>query len=496
MNYTSSRNNKLSVSSAQAIVSGISSDGGLFVPESLPYFSLDKIEDMINLDYPHRSATVLSEFLPDFSFDELLSFSRSAYDSSKFPVTPAAPLVNLGNGIEVLELFHGPTCAFKDFALQMLPFFLTSALKKTGENKTAVILTATSGDTGKAALEGFADVPGVKICVFFPLGGTSTIQQLQMTTQKGGNVVSIAVRGNFDDAQSGVKRIFTDSDFACEVAEKGYFFSSANSINWGRLAPQISYYFSAYCELRKNGSIARGEEFNVTVPTGNFGDILAAYYAKICGVPIKKLICASNENNVLTDFINTGIYDRDRKFHLTTSPSMDILISSNLERLIFELSGHDSELVKGYMDSLAKTKKYEINGEIKQKISDLFAAGYADDVKTAETIGKYFKNFNYLCDPHTAVAFNVCDQYREKSSDDTVCVVVSTASPFKFAKSVLPAIGVPAPQNEFEALEKLCDISSLSIPASLAQLKSLPVRFKQDIDSADMKSAVREWLSK
>ncbi len=495
MNYTSARNLSASVSASQAIISGISAgDGGLFVPETLPFFDIDEIEAMTRLEYPERVASVLSKFLPEFSYDELLSYASKAYCFDSFPVKNAAPVKDIGDGINVLELFHGPTCAFKDFALQLLPFLLAASLRKNGENKTAVILTATSGDTGKAALDGFADVDGVKICVFYPHGGTSNMQRLQMATQKGDNVNVIAVHGNFDDAQSGVKKIFTDAEFAEELNEKGYFFSSANSINWGRLVPQIAYYFSAYCELRKNNTIARGEKFNVTVPTGNFGNLLAAYYAKCCGLPVGKLICASNSNNVLTDFISTGTYDRNREFRLTTSPSMDILISSNLERLLFELSGHNDVLIKSYMDSLAKTGKYTVSEEIFSKVSEMFYSGYADDEETADTIDLFFKEKGYLCDTHTAVALKVYGEYRKSTGDTTPCIIASTASPFKFASSVLSALGQEVPADDFDALDALSSVSANDIPSALAELKTLPVRFDKVIDPADMKKTIREWL--
>ena len=386
MDYISTRDSGHRVSAAQAIVSGLSPDGGLFLPESLPQFSLSEIEAMAKTGYAGRAVAVLSRFLTDFSEDELREYVSRAYAPEKFPPKAVAPVVPLDENAHILELFHGPTCAFKDFALQLLPFLLTASLRKTGCDKTVVILVATSGDTGKAALEGFADVPGAKICVFYPDGGTSNIQRLQMTTQAGENVMVFAAEGNFDDAQNGVKRIFTDRAYAEELADRGYILSSANSINWGRLVPQIAYYFSAYCELLNAGRVKPGDPVNVVVPTGNFGNILAAYFAKHCGLPVGKLVCASNRNNVLTDFITTGTYDRNRGFYVTTSPSMDILISSNLERLLYLLCGRDDKVLRGYMEALAKTGKYTVGADVLAKLQSEFAAGCADDAATAAAI--------------------------------------------------------------------------------------------------------------
>ena len=439
MDYISTRDSGHRVSAAQAIVSGLSPDGGLFLPESLPQFSLSEIEAMAKTGYAGRAVAVLSRFLTDFSEDELREYVSRAYAPEKFPPKAVAPVVPLDENAHILELFHGPTCAFKDFALQLLPFLLTASLRKTGCDKTVVILVATSGDTGKAALEGFADVPGAKICVFYPDGGTSNIQRLQMTTQAGENVMVFAAEGNFDDAQNGVKRIFTDRAYAEELADRGYILSSANSINWGRLVPQIAYYFSAYCELLNAGRVKPGDPVNVVVPTGNFGNILAAYFAKHCGLPVGKLVCASNRNNVLTDFITTGTYDRNRGFYVTTSPSMDILISSNLERLLYLLCGRDDKVLRGYMEALAKTGKYTVGADVLAKLQSEFAAGCADDAATAAAIRGVYRETGYLCDTHTAVAVNVYRDYAAKTGDRTPTVIASTASPFKFANSVLPA---------------------------------------------------------
>lgn len=494
MDYISTRGGGQPVSAAQAIVSGLAPDGGLYVPQSLPSFTLDEIASLAGLGYTGRAVEVLSRYLTDFTRGELTEYVERAYAKSKFPPKAVAPVVPLGdNGAYVLELFHGPTCAFKDFALQLLPFLLTASLKKTGVDKTVVILVATSGDTGKAALEGFADVPGAKICVFYPDGGTSNIQRLQMTTQSGDNVMVFAAKGNFDDAQNGVKRIFTDEPFAEALSEQGYLLSSANSINWGRLVPQIVYYFSAYCELLNAGRIKAGDPIDVAVPTGNFGNILAAWFAKHSGLPIRRLICASNRNNVLTDFIKTGTYDRNRDFFLTASPSMDILISSNLERLLYLLCGRDAGRVRGYMQSLAKTGAYTVERDVLERLQAEFSAGCADDAQTAQTIRDTWEKTGYLCDTHTAVAVRVCEQAR--GSDKTPAVIASTASPFKFAGSVLPAAFGAAPQgDDFAQLDALAKASGLSAPAALAGLQGRKERFQTVVAPADMKQAVSDWL--
>ena len=495
MDYISTRDSGHRVSAAQAIVSGLSPDGGLFLPESLPQFSLSEIEAMAKTGYAGRAVAVLSRFLTDFSEDELREYVSRAYAPEKFPPKAVAPVVPLDENAHILELFHGPTCAFKDFALQLLPFLLTASLRKTGCDKTVVILVATSGDTGKAALEGFADVPGAKICVFYPDGGTSNIQRLQMTTQAGENVMVFAAEGNFDDAQNGVKRIFTDRAYAEELADRGYILSSANSINWGRLVPQIAYYFSAYCELLNAGRIKPGDPVNVVVPTGNFGNILAAYFAKHCGLPVGKLVCASNRNNVLTDFITTGTYDRNRGFYVTTSPSMDILISSNLERLLYLLCGRDDKVLRGYMEALAKTGKYTVGADVLAKLQSEFAAGCADDAATAAAIRGVYRETGYLCDTHTAVAVNVYRDYAAKTGDRTPTVIASTASPFKFANSVLPAaFGRAADGGDFALLAKLAELSGQPAPQALAGLQDKTERFTATVEPAKMKEAVSGWL--
>lgn len=495
MDYISTRDSGHRVSAAQAIVSGLSPDGGLFLPESLPQFSLSEIEAMAKTGYAGRAVAVLSRFLTDFSEDELREYVSRAYAPEKFPPKAVAPVVPLDENAHILELFHGPTCAFKDFALQLLPFLLTASLRKTGCDKTVVILVATSGDTGKAALEGFADVPGAKICVFYPDGGTSNIQRLQMTTQAGENVMVFAAEGNFDDAQNGVKRIFTDRAYAEELADRGYILSSANSINWGRLVPQIAYYFSAYCELLNAGRVKPGDPVNVVVPTGNFGNILAAYFAKHCGLPVGKLVCASNRNNVLTDFITTGTYDRNRGFYVTTSPSMDILISSNLERLLYLLCGRDDKVLRGYMEALAKTGKYTVGADVLAKLQSEFAAGCADDAATAAAIRGVYRETGYLCDTHTAVAVNVYRDYTAKTGDRTPTVIASTASPFKFANSVLPAaFGRAADGGDFALLAKLAELSGQPAPQALAGLQDKTERFTSTVEPAKMKEAVSGWL--
>lgn len=484
MDYISTRGGR-PVSAAQAIVSGLAPDGGLYVPQSLPSFSLDEIASLAKLGYTGRAVEVLSRFLTDFSRGELTEYVGRAYAKSKFLPEAVAPVVPLGgDGAYILELFHGPTCAFKDFALQLLPLLLTASLKKTGVDKTVVILVATSGDTGKAALEGFAGVPGTKICVFYPDGGTSSIQRRQMTTQAGDNVMVFAAKGNFDDAQNGVKRIFTDAAFAKALSEHGYLLSSANSINWGRLVPQIVYYFSAYCELLNAGRIKAGDAIDVAVPTGNFGNILAAWFAKHSGLPIRRLICASNRNNVLTDFIKTGTYDRNRDFFLTASPSMDILISSNLERLLLHTSG-SAEKVEGWMQELAATGKYTVDAETLAKIQASFAAGYADDAAGAAEIRARFERDGYLCDTHTAVAFHVAEANRS----DAPMVVLSTASPFKFPRDVLAALGETAPESDFAAMAALTAKTGAAAPASLRELDKLPVRFNTVIKPAEIRAA-------
>ena len=493
--YTSTRDNSVRVTAAQAIANGISKDGGLFVPTQIPALTLDELKQLVGKDYQGRAVAVLSKYLSDFSEQEVAECVSGAYGGGKFSSDKTAPVVKLDSSAYIQELWHGPTCAFKDMALQILPHLLTRAASKTVGDKQIVILVATSGDTGKAALEGFKDVPNTKILVFYPSDGVSAMQKLQMITQEGDNVGVSAIKGNFDDAQSGVKTIFTDPDVAKLLEDNGMQFSSANSINWGRLAPQIVYYVSAYCDMVEQGAITLGDKINVCVPTGNFGNILAAYYAKEMGLPIDKLICASNANNVLTDFLSTGTYDRNRDFYATISPSMDILISSNLERLLYILSGGDDKKVAGYMSDLSKNGKYTVDADILEKITSLFAAGCCDDAETKATIGSVYSDKKYLCDTHTAVAVKVYDEYRAATGDSKPTVIASTASPFKFTASVLSAVDASLVKGEeYEMAKTLADATGVECPVQLTGLENKAVRFSEVIDKSDMRKAVFAML--
>ena len=488
MKYNSTRNSALSVNAARAINDGISKEGGLFVPTELPKLDKEFFVKLSKMNYIDRAREVLSIFLTDFTDEEIASCANGAY-SGTFDNDVPAPLHRLDDNTSVLELWHGPTCAFKDMALQILPHLLTTSSKKVADGQTTVILVATSGDTGKAALEGFKDVSNTKIIVFYPVDGVSKAQKLQMMTQQGDNVYVCAIKGNFDDAQTGVKKIFTDPSVAEKLNENGMAFSSANSINWGRLLPQIVYYISAYCDLiAEKGDIGC---FNVVVPTGNFGNILAAYYAKKMGAPIKKLICASNSNKVLTDFISTGVYDRNRSFYTTISPSMDILISSNLERLIYDMSGNNSDELSSYMSMLATNGKYEVSDAIKAKLSDEFVGGYATDDETKATVSATFDKFGYLADTHTGVAIKVYNDYVKETGDLTETVIVSTASPYKFAADVLDAVS-PNESNPtgVEAMEVLSKATDTVIPTPLRDLDKREVRFTDVCDADDMIKAV------
>ncbi|MGM9550642.1 MAG: threonine synthase [Clostridia bacterium] len=494
MNYKSTRDASVSVTSAEAIVKGLSYEGGLFLPESIPSVTEDFIKDLAPLSYQERAKKILSLFLTDFTDEEIEYCVKGAYNTN-FASEKIAPVTKIDEKKHILELWHGPTCAFKDMALQILPYLLTTSMKKIGVDKEVVILVATSGDTGKAALEGFRDVEGTKIIVFYPVDGVSRIQKLQMATQSGDNVYVASVKGNFDDAQSGVKMIFTDKNCEDKLSENKKVFSSANSINWGRLVPQVVYYFSSYADLLEKGDIKIGEEMNVCVPTGNFGNILAAYYAKCMGLPVGKLICASNMNNVLTDFINTGVYDRNRDFHTTISPSMDILISSNLERLLYLIS-KDSNLVAGYMDELKNKGKYEVNGEIKKAVTENFAGGYCSDEDSKATIALYKEKYGYTMDTHTAVAVKVYDDYAKLTGDTRKTVIASTASPFKFNEAVLTALGEDVTgKDEFMLLDMLCEKSGLTIPASLNELRTKDIRFKDVYEKTEMIDAVYKFLN-
>ncbi len=491
MYFISTRDASLKLPAKDAILQGISVDGGLFVPNELP--TLGDINDYLNTDYRGRAKLILKKFLTDFTDEELDNCINSAYTSEKFGSDNIAPVVTLSESLSILELWHGPTCAFKDMALQILPHFLTASLKKHSDKK-ALILVATSGDTGKAALEGFKDVPNTKILVFYPSEGVSNMQKLQMITQEGENVSVCGIKGNFDDAQTGVKAIFTSDEMKAFVDDNGYTFSSANSINWGRLVPQIVYYVSAYCDLVNAGKTDSGMGMNVCVPTGNFGNILAAYYAKKMGLPIKKLICASNINNILTDFINTGVYDRNREFFTTISPSMDILISSNLERLIFALSDGDSEYVKSLYESLAKTGRFEVSDRIKEKLRAQFAALFADEDKTKLAIKSTFDFYGYVPDTHTAVALSAYNDYFLDTRDLTHTVIASTASPYKFPTSVLEALQADIADDDFEQLSKLNEISQMPVPKQISELKGKHVRFNNICTPATMKETVKTML--
>lgn len=495
MQYTSTRNNSINASSSFAIASGISSEGGLFVPTEIPHITDDFIESLVPMTYIERACAVLSLFLTDYTAEEIEKYTLGAYGTG-FSSAEVAPTVPLGGGLNILELWHGPTCAFKDMALQLLPYLLTGAAKRVSDGKETVILVATSGDTGKAALEGFKDVPGTRILVFYPENGVSPMQKLQMTAQTGNNVGVSAIYGNFDDAQTGVKRIFTDEKVKAKLAAHNMAFSSANSINWGRLVPQIVYYFSAYADMIKLKKTRNGEKVNFTVPTGNFGNILAAYYAREMGLPVNRLICASNANNVLTEFLTTGRYNRNRPFFTTVSPSMDILISSNLERLLYHLSGNDSETVKKLYSSLSATGEFTVDGAILDKIKEIFAAGFCDDTETKATIASVFKNGRYLCDTHTAVAVSVYEKYTAATGDTTPNVIASTASPFKFSKAVLEAVGdgKAMPSDEFEMVDALEKLTGTPAPSQLKALKGAPVRFEKTVKKDEMEGAVYALL--
>lgn len=483
MDYVSTRNAGLRVSAAKAIATGIAPDGGLYCPTVFPRLTADDFSQLMGMDYKARAALVLGKFLTDFTPEELQEYAGKAYADDKFGGANTTPVVALKDGKHILELWHGPTCAFKDMALQILPHLLTASLQKIGETRTACILVATSGDTGKAALDGFADVDGTKIMVYYPVDGVSPMQRLQMVTQKGENVQVIAIRGNFDDAQSAVKRIFTDKATADKLDAQGLMFSSANSINWGRLAPQIAYYISAYCDLAASGAIKQGDKINICVPTGNFGNILAGYIAKQMGLPVNKFICASNSNNVLTDFFkNGGTYDRNRPFYTTDSPSMDILISSNLERLLFYVSGQDDKLVAGMMESLGRDGKYTLPADLFAKLGEDFDAGYCDDAKTAAVIRRLWEDEHYLADTHTAVAVHVYEDYRKQSGDTTPTVIASTASPFKFCRAVIEALGGTLEADDVTQLDVLTALTGAPAPATLTALRGLAPRFDLVVD--------------
>lgn len=499
MKYISTRGYETKFTAEEAIIKGIAPDGGLFVPESIPLLTDDDIEQMKTMSFPEISARVLSKYLDNFTESELLSYTREAYSEEKWGENPV-PLVQLNSYNDreyILELWHGPTCAFKDVALQLLPHLMTASLRKTGEDKKICILTATSGDTGKAALEGFKDLPGTEIIVFYPTGGVSEAQKLQMITTTGDNTHVIAVNGCFDDAQTGVKKIFSDKAFNDELLEGGIKLSSANSINWGRLAPQIAYYVYSYVELLRTEKIAKGEPINIVVPTGNFGNILAAWFAKNMGIPVHKLICASNRNKVLCDFFSSGKYDRNREFYKTTSPSMDILISSNLERLLFEITDHNAKQVKEWMEKLNTDGVYKVDDKTLKKMQMLFVGGFADETGVAKTILDVYDRTDNVVDTHTAVGFNIYNRYHQRSSDETKTVFASTASPFKFSASVMDAIrgeGFSDGKSVEEVIKELSDESGLEIPEQIKDLSKKPVLHKDVIDKEQMEEKVRSIL--
>ena len=493
MFFTSTRA-RSNIDAAAAIARGISAEGGLFVPSEFPVLTPAFLARLLPMTYRERAAAILSMYLTGFTGEEVAHCVGGAYKGT-FEDDAPAPLHTISPEVHMLELWHGPTCAFKDLALQILPFLLTAAVGKSAPGTVPVILVATSGDTGKAALAGFAGVPGTRIIVFFPKNGVSPIQQLQMVTQTGENAAVCAIEGNFDDAQTGVKKIFGDGEMKRFLSARGMAFSSANSINFGRLAPQIVYYVSAYCDLVRQGAVAPGETVNAAVPTGNFGNILAAVYAKRMGLPLGRLVCASNRNNILTDFLRTGVYDRNRPFYTTSSPSMDILISSNLERLLYHLHGNDPGATGALMAQLASAGRYEVSPAIQGQLKAEFYGGFCDEAETRRTIGELFREKHYLCDPHTAVAVKVYGDYVRETGDGAPCVIASTASPFKFARPVLESIDAnPVPEEDFAALRRLADLSGKAVPRPLAELKTKEIRHRTCVSKEGMAEFIRTFL--
>ena len=489
--YRSTRNAAEEATASQAILKGLASDGGLFVPSAIPSFD-KSMRELAAMDYREVAYEVMKLFLTDFTEEELKACINNAYDE-KFDTKESAP-IREADGAYYLELFHGATIAFKDMALSILPHLLTTAAKKNNVTDKIIILTATSGDTGKAALAGFADVPGTGIIVFYPKDGVSPIQEKQMVTQKGANTTVIGIRGNFDDAQSGVKAMFNDKELAKEMAAAGYVFSSANSINIGRLVPQIVYYVYAYTRLLADGTLKDGEKMNVVVPTGNFGNILAAYYAKCAGLPINKLICASNDNKVLFDFFTDGVYDKNREFILTSSPSLDILISSNLERLIYKIAGEDAKKNAELMKSLQTTGRYAITDEMKANLAD-FRGGYATMEQTAQTIADLYKKTGYIIDTHTAVAASVYKEYKAQTGDTATTVIASTASPYKFTRSVMTAIDASYDSmGDFELVDKLSELSGVKVPQAIEDIRSAKVLHDTVCDKTEMCAVVKKIL--
>ena len=486
MEFFSTRNVNEKVSASQAIAQGLSQEGGLFVPASFPKVDLDAA---CKMEYAQLASHILSGYLEDYDPNFLKQATADTYGAAFGG--KAGQLEHVEGSTYALELWHGPTCAFKDYALQLMPKLLVEAKKNLGRTEQTLILVATSGDTGKAALEGYKNIPGVKILVFYPDSGTSEIQRLQMVTQQGDNVGVYAVKGNFDDAQTGVKRVFADKQLAAELAKKDVRLSSANSINWGRLVPQIVYYFAAYGRLVRNHEIEMGQPVDFCVPTGNFGDILAGYYAKQMGLPVGKLVCASNRNNVLTEFFETGTYNARREFFRTTSPSMDILVSSNLERLLYHITGSDTQ-VAAWMADLAEKRSYTVNSTTLETIRADFAAGCASDEEVAQEIKAIYQKVGYLCDPHTAVAFKVAREYQAASQSHNPMVVLSTASPYKFPRDVLTALGAEAPQSDFAAMDGLKALTNVPVPNSLAALRGQQERFNQVIEPSQIGDVARK----
>ncbi len=491
MIYESTRSDLKTISSSEAILKGIAEDGGLYVPSNIPKIT-KSLNDLADMSYKDLALYIMKSYFTDFEEQTLIECINNAYND-KFDTPQIAPLVSKNN-LHFLELYHGPTLAFKDMALTLLPHIMKAAAHKSQFDKEIVILTATSGDTGKAALEGFSKVEGTKIIVFFPQNGVSDIQKRQMLTQEGENTLVVGIEGNFDDTQNGVKYIFNDAKFTQSLNQKGYMFSSANSINVGRLVPQIVYYFYAYLTMLREGRLTEGQVINAAVPTGNFGNILAAYYAKRMGLPIKKLICASNENNVLYDFLNTGIYDRRRKLKLTSSPSMDILISSNLERLLYEISGRDKSIIVSLMEKLNKDGIYEIPEYMKNRLED-FYGGYALEKEALDSISKVYSSCNYLMDTHTAVAYSVWEKYKAETGDDTQTLIVSTASPFKFGSSVCSALGIDIGNlDEFSILERLSAKTNIEIPKAIQTLRHKSIIHSSVCEKEQMKSVIEKFL--
>lgn len=495
MLYTTTRRGQEHIEGSQAILNGLGADGGLYLPEAIPHFTEEELKTLMKMDYNGKAKVILGEFLTDFTQEEIQHCVDAAYNQKSFSDPAVTPLRSLNDRCAVLELYHGPTSAFKDVALQILPHLLTTSARKNGDKRTFIILVATSGDTGKAALEGFKDVPGIKIMVFYPNDGVSLVQKLQMSTQEGSNLQVLSVEGNFDDTQNGVKALFSDVALNQLLEKNGMTFSSANSINWGRLVPQIVYYFEAYAQKIEEGSIAFGDEINFTVPTGNFGNILAGYYAKEMGLPIRRLICAANQNDVLKDFIRSGIYDRNRPFHKTHSPSMDILISSNLERLLYLISDQDKSFVSQLMDELKDHGVYTIHTDLLKKIQKTFWSDSCGDPETTDTIRQVYDEYGYLLDTHTAVAYGVYEKYVMQTEDKTPNVIVSTASPYKFNLAVGEAIlQTGASDDELKLLEEIRAKSGMPIPLGLTGLDQKTIRFREVIPKDQMKGSLMDYL--